>query len=300
MKCPKCGYLGFERVQRCRNCGYDFSLAVKAPSPELPIRLTDRDEDAPLGDLTLEDRVASPAQSSATATGLDLAFGPKASAGAADLPLLFPALDADAPLITRPSPPRSPLAVRRATPEVRRIREEPRASTFDWRPPAEDMPAVAPRHGSDPTRLPARASPGSLQAAGLLPRLCAAGVDLVVLAAIDLLVVYFTMKIVGLGIADLSILPRGPLAAFLLIQNGGYLATFTAGGQTLGKMVARIRVVPARPDVSLDLGRSLVRTLVWMLLAAPAGLGFLTALGSADRRGLHDRCAGTRVVRAGA
>jgi len=27
MKCPKCGYLGFETVDRCRNCGYDFSLA---------------------------------------------------------------------------------------------------------------------------------------------------------------------------------------------------------------------------------------------------------------------------------
>ena len=24
MKCPKCGYLGFERVDRCRNCGYEF------------------------------------------------------------------------------------------------------------------------------------------------------------------------------------------------------------------------------------------------------------------------------------
>ncbi len=134
----------------------------------------------------------------------------------------------------------------------------------------------------------------------MLPRMCAAGVDLIVLAGIDLLVVYFTMKMCGLGLTDLSILPRGPLAAFLLIQNAGYLATFTASGQTLGKMVARIRVVPARPDVTLDLGRSVVRTLVWMLLAAPAGLGFLTALGSVDRRGLHDRCAGTRVVRAGA
>ena len=27
MKCPKCGYLGFEHVDRCRNCGYDFALA---------------------------------------------------------------------------------------------------------------------------------------------------------------------------------------------------------------------------------------------------------------------------------
>ena len=26
MKCPKCSYLGFETGDRCRNCGYDFSL----------------------------------------------------------------------------------------------------------------------------------------------------------------------------------------------------------------------------------------------------------------------------------
>lgn len=300
MKCPKCGYLGFERVQRCRNCGYDFSLAVKEPSPELLIRLPDRDEDAPPGDLALKDGAPSPAQSQSPAGAVNLRFGQKGPARAPDLPLLFPALDAEGPLITRPSPPRSPLAVRRATPEIRRIREEPRASTFDWRPPAEEMPTAATQHSGDPARLPARSAPASPEVAGLLPRLCAAGVDLFVLAAIDLLVVYFTMKICGLGLADLDILPRGPLAAFLLIQNGGYLATFTAGGQTLGKMLARIKVVPARPDVTLDLGRSVVRTLVWMLLAAPAGLGFLTALGSADRRGLHDRCAGTRVVRAGA
>ena len=42
MKCPKCGYLGFEPVDRCRNCGYDFSLAPAPQLPELPIRATNR------------------------------------------------------------------------------------------------------------------------------------------------------------------------------------------------------------------------------------------------------------------
>ena len=37
-----------------------------------------------------------------------------------------------------------------------------------------------------------------------------------------------------------------------------------------------------------------------LALVVPAGLGLLTALISRDRRGLHDRVAGTRVVRAGA
>jgi uncharacterized RDD family membrane protein YckC len=98
----------------------------------------------------------------------------------------------------------------------------------------------------------------------------------------------------------LAVLPKGPLLAFLLVQNGGYLITFTVGGQTLGKMATGIKVVPAHPGAPLDLGHSVLRTLVWAVLAVPAGLGFLTTLFSSDRRGLHDRCAGTRVVRASA
>jgi uncharacterized RDD family membrane protein YckC len=39
---------------------------------------------------------------------------------------------------------------------------------------------------------------------------------------------------------------------------------------------------------------------MWALLALPAGLGFLSAVFRADRRGFHDRFAGTRVVRASA
>ena len=33
MKCPKCAYLGFETGDRCKNCGYDFSL-LSAPTSE--------------------------------------------------------------------------------------------------------------------------------------------------------------------------------------------------------------------------------------------------------------------------
>ena len=37
MKCPKCDYLGFETGDRCKNCGYDFSLIELASSePEEP------------------------------------------------------------------------------------------------------------------------------------------------------------------------------------------------------------------------------------------------------------------------
>jgi uncharacterized RDD family membrane protein YckC len=128
-------------------------------------------------------------------------------------------------------------------------------------------------------------------------RFVAVVIDLMILAVVDAIVIYFTMQICGLSFDELGLLPKGPLLAFLLVQNGGYLVAFTAGGQTLGKMAAGIRVVPASPESTLDLGRALLRTMMWMVLAVPAGLGFLTAILSRDHRGLHDRFAGTRVVR---
>ena len=47
MKCPKCGYLGFETTDRCRNCQYDFSLAPFSPEPELTLHGADRKNESP-------------------------------------------------------------------------------------------------------------------------------------------------------------------------------------------------------------------------------------------------------------
>jgi len=54
MKCPKCDYLGFETGDRCKNCGYDFSLlAAPEPAPvDLSLRADVRD-DVAVGDLWL-------------------------------------------------------------------------------------------------------------------------------------------------------------------------------------------------------------------------------------------------------
>jgi len=148
---------------------------------------------------------------------------------------------------------------------------------------------------------PARPNPSEQrdENATVTARILAVVIDLLLLSAIDAIVVYFTMQICGLTLEDLGVLPKGPLLAFLLVQNGGYLVAFTAGGQTLGKMAAGIRVVPTE-SASLDLGHAFLRELMWFLLAVPVGLGFVTALFSRDHRGLHDRFAGTRVVRVAA
>jgi len=65
MKCPKCGYLGFERVERCRNCGYEFSLTSLSAEPELTIRSADQDL-TPLDDLSLVDAATAPPPDAST------------------------------------------------------------------------------------------------------------------------------------------------------------------------------------------------------------------------------------------
>src|SRR5439155_4820188 len=139
MKCPKCGYLGFEQVDRCPNCGYEFSLSSSSAIQELPVR-NDTPVIGPLDDLALVDATSDPPPSRFTAEigpDLDRAFDmpqPQES-GPSELPLFglptSPIRD-DTPLITKPSPPRSPLAVRRSTSEVPRVRAGPiRAASLD-------------------------------------------------------------------------------------------------------------------------------------------------------------------------
>jgi len=301
MKCPKCGYLGFEHVDRCRNCGYDFSFISGTGVLELSLK---RDDSPPLpDDLRFLDAALSPEpvrghEAATEDPPQQVATGPGPASAPPELPLFGRSIPDDLPLITRPSPPRPPLAVRRATPEVPRRRTAPaRAANLDLGlEPLAQGPRLRGTTGGSTDETPAPSGEDG-EDATVGARLVAVVIDFLILASVDVAAVYFTMRICGIGVDELGILPRAPLVAFLLIQNGGYLVAFTAGGQTLGKMLAGIKVVSAEPRSSLDLGRAFVRELVWLVLAVPAGLGLLTVL-SRDRRGIHDRFAGTRVVRA--
>ena len=71
-----------------------------------------------------------------------------------------------------------------------------------------------------------------------------------------------------------------------------------AGGQTLGKMAAGIKVVPMDSTDRVSLGHSTMRAAGYLVSLLPAGLGLVPALVRADRRALHDRLADTRVVKA--
>jgi uncharacterized RDD family membrane protein YckC len=302
MKCPKCGYLGFERGDRCRNCGYDFSLATSAsdaldvvldPGPEHlnpPLDL-DRVIGAPepeaLGDLPLFG--ASQAEATQRAVAARRAAGLGIAAE-------------DMPLISAPARPRAPLGVRRATGEVPRAR--PRTTrrpvaeddTLFEPPPQEEIPVPAAVFAQALHPKAAAVTTGDLPASPVR-RIAAALVDVALLSAVDSVVVYLTLRLLSLTTTELFALPFVPLAAFFLLLNGGYFVAFTTvGGQSIGKMALGIKVV-GEGESSVSVGRAALRTLAYIASALPLGAGFLTGVISADRLALHDRLAHTRVVR---
>jgi uncharacterized RDD family membrane protein YckC len=269
MKCPKCNYLGFDTGDRCRHCGYDFSLI------ETPGAASDPDVD------------------------LILHSTPKHAAPVADIPLpLFSphGLGDDEPLIKLPATPRAPLAVRK-TPESPRLRAVPKPARaaaepvlqFADPPAVEELPPAPP---PSPRRHPrVSGAPGS---AG--DRLAAAALDHVILGGIDAAVVYLTLRMAELAMADWLTLPLAPLAAFLVLLKVAYFGAFTAiGGQTIGKMAMGLRVVTDEGG-PLDGACAVRRTLAGAVSTAALGLGFVPALIGTERRALHDRLTNTRVV----
>jgi uncharacterized RDD family membrane protein YckC len=106
----------------------------------------------------------------------------------------------------------------------------------------------------------------------------------------------FTMQLAELPMAQVLDLPIVPMLAFFALIGVGYELLFTAAqGQTIGKMMMGLRVVP---DDMPDANRvSVKQATVRAVSLLPLGAGLVaTLVGSGEA--VHDRMAHTRVVRA--
>ena len=304
MRCPKCHYISFDSPDRCRNCGFDLSLAPAAAArTDLPIRHAEEPVGPPVD---LELGLAPPSEGAAPSPAPPAAApGDGPQAPRLDLPLFLEPVAGvdDTPLITAPAPPRVPLAVRRSS-DAPRPRQAP--PTPDRQEPLlafaeEDRQTPAPTEAAGLAPAVEAREPGEAPGVGTddapVPRrLAAAVVDLAITLAVDAVVLYFTLRMLGLGFAELAAVPLVPLVGFFAILNGGYVVAFTvASGQTLGKMVAGLRVV-ADDRGRLTAGQAVTRAAASLLSLGSLGAGFLPALVVPGGRTLHDRIAHTRVV----
>jgi uncharacterized RDD family membrane protein YckC len=326
MKCPKCSYLGFETGDRCKNCGYDFSLLAappEPPDPDLNLNVADdvpADTDRQWMDrlhMTIEDvteahEMPEPAVTAPSSTAMLKPPPPVAPVREEEsFPLFEPREEADdEPLIKFPAAPRAPLSVRR-TPEQPRLRPPSRLGPSDGPPLslefaddpyASSEPDLRPSY--EPVEIPSRAVADRVtivpvtadrDVSGLGRRLAAGVTDHAILLGIDLLVLYSTLRMAGLTMGDWALLPPVPMLGFLMLLKLAYFGAFTAAcGQTIGKMAAHIRVVA--DDAPLDPARAVQRTVMSGVSVLTLGAGFIPALLDPDHRALHDRVARTRVV----
>lgn len=313
MRCPKCHYISFDSGERCRNCGYDFSLAPEAAANEAPLDLAIQSHDAPvgpLGDFDLADRGS--ARSPGVPRAGTLAAGAAAPITAGELPLFTDGPRAGSPAPVKPAPtPRPPLSVRKSNPLPRDARSRPDAEegtldlgAFPGEP--DERARGRGRRSPDAHEVPDATEVTEDGAAGLAPRVIAGAIDTSIMVAVHGAVIYLTLRLCGLTFDEIAVVPPVPMLGFLLLLTGGYFVSFTAaGGQTIGKMATGIRVVPTAdagrhlPDfLRVPLGTAVLRAVACLLSVLPAGAGLLPALLSPDRRALHDRLADTRVVKA--
>jgi uncharacterized RDD family membrane protein YckC len=330
VKCPKCDYLGFETGDRCRNCGYDFSLLSAAePTPDYEIHPPPVD-DVPVHviDDMLDSRAAPGAQDQlsdyveptltpAAAMTFDTSSIEDATQKGSGLPLFNPAEpEDDEPLVKLPAAPRPPLAVRRTPSESRGVRPEQSGGVSDAprlhaapRPPWRPSPAPVLQFAEEAGERPGPPAETQPNAVARVPpvidteqtdrpgaRVIAMLIDYAILLGIDVAVVYFTLRMSGLAMTEWRLLLVAPMFAFLGLLKVAYFYAFTAvGGQTIGKMAVGTCVVDAdgRP---VDAAKAMRRTSAGIVSFLVLGLGFVPALFG-DHRALHDRLAGTRVVR---
>jgi uncharacterized RDD family membrane protein YckC len=308
MKCPKCGYIGFEHVEKCRNCGYDFSL-LNDPLDDFDLPLRREEPLAAPADFDFSTGETPPSVAAPRLpnTEFDLPAPPPAGR---DLPL-FRASPASSPSLTPasvpvaqprrgapavpPSPaavPSPPVAARRQSLSPPRARAVPASLDFREAEPGLEREALAERAPLARARGVAPARP-----AGSVARAIAGMLDGMILLGLNAGVLYFTLRVCRLSFADILVLPFAPLIAFFLVLDGGYLVAFTAiGGQTIGKMAASLKVISEEGGHVVP-GQAVVRAIGYLASLLPAGLGFIPGLFGPSRRALHDRLANTRVVR---
>jgi uncharacterized RDD family membrane protein YckC len=146
--------------------------------------------------------------------------------------------------------------------------------------------------GAAPDRAPVR-TPASLRLAPLRLRLVSLTYESLLLFAVLFVCSYL---FIGLARDAQSGLPRAIFQIYLLSVCGVYFVfCWTRTGQTLPMKTWRMRVV-TQDGRALSVGRAFLR----YLFAIPgmlSGISLLWAPFDRERQFLHDRLAGTRIVR---
>jgi uncharacterized RDD family membrane protein YckC len=140
-----------------------------------------------------------------------------------------------------------------------------------------------------------RADPGGTCAtAGVWRRLAAGFYDLLLLAAVWMLVTLIVIVLRGGEAVSPGALPYQLL--LFAVAAAFHISSWLRGGQTLGMRAWRIRL-EKRSGADIDLRTGLLRFAAGVLTVLSCGAGLLWLLVDRDGLTWHDRLANTRVIR---
>jgi uncharacterized RDD family membrane protein YckC len=131
--------------------------------------------------------------------------------------------------------------------------------------------------------------------AGFWIRVVAALLDFAVFGLVKLSLGALAARLWRADDATLGV--QGTIASCTVLFAALYVVVLHAlEGQTIGKLLVRVRVV-GLDGAPPALGASVLRFFAYGASLMPFGMGFVMAGLRADRRALHDLLAGTRVER---
>ncbi|HLC43249.1 MAG TPA: RDD family protein [Methylomirabilota bacterium] len=264
MRCPTCGYVSFDHLEACKECGADLQKGKRRDS--IPAFTA-----APVG--------SGPGEPSQ-----------KPDVRAQEIDALFAGLSAS------PGPaPASAQEAQECTPFHLQL------DTLSPLPPSRGGVASLAEVQTD-TSGPVRVD--TLPRAGFWIRLAAWIADIVclflatiVLAVLVLATIWFGGRLGG-EINEQVMALAGYSGAVIVMASGFLYFTLFVGssGQTPGKMLFRLKVVRVN-DQEMTYGRAVLRSLCWILSLLLFSIGFLMIAFNRQKQGLHDVLAGTYVIR---
>jgi len=210
------------------------------------------------------------------------------------------------PAAVPPPPPPAPAAARPAPPPP----PPPPAAARPAPPPPPPAPAAKPAPPPPPpapSMAPApqmQAAVGTLNYATFGPRLLAYLIDGFILSAIMLIPA--AVIFAALYLPAMKNQQPGAIAGIIAIL--GYLLIFViavgyqvyfigAKGATPGKKIMKLKVTRLDGTYPIGMGKAFVRVLGYMINGFTCYIGWLMILWDKQRQGLHDKIAGTYVIK---
>ena len=259
MLCPKCSFTTFDYADSCKKCGYDLKSyrESKGISASKPVS-----------------RPAPKPEKKIEAAPIDLGVS-----------------ESSEPVFT--------------TPNIEEPSMQTAEASFD-EGFAAPPPPISEESVSEPAyeSLPAYPDAESLPKGGFWIRFAAVFVDVIILLIVQGIFGFFVGMGVGMGsvmrggISDEGQLLSGIIIFFVNILIGMAYHIFFVGwrGQTPGKMALKLKIIQTNGE-EMTYGRAFLRWVGYSISGLTLGIGYLMVAFTKQKQGLHDKIAGTYVIR---